>query len=74
MHVVMTHAMYISKFEPHNNSFHNRTIRQLTMTMNPTVGVGVFIFNSQGQFVVGERKGSHGAGTYPHTFKVLERY
>lgn len=30
--------------------------------MQPTIGVGVFAFNSEGQFVVGERKGSHGAG------------
>lgn len=30
--------------------------------MQVTVGVGVFAFNSQGHFVVGERKGSHGAG------------
>lgn len=45
--------------------------------MNPTVGVGVIVFNSHGQFVVGERKGSHGAGTsltYLALFEVLRRY
>lgn len=31
--------------------------------MRPDIGVGVFIFNSKGQFIVGVRKGSHGAGT-----------
>lgn len=30
--------------------------------MQPGVGVGVFIFNPQGQFVMGVRKGSLGAG------------
>ena len=35
-------------------------------TMNPRVGVGVFVFNSQGQFIIGERKGSHGAGNFAH--------
>lgn len=33
--------------------------------MRPDIGVGVFAFNSKGQFVVGVRKGSHGAGTLP---------
>ncbi|KAE8146617.1 NUDIX hydrolase domain-like protein [Aspergillus avenaceus] len=32
--------------------------------MNPRVGVGVFILNNKGQFVLGQRKGSHGAGTW----------
>jgi hypothetical protein len=27
------------------------------------VGVGVFVFNDQGSFVLGKRMGSHGAGT-----------
>lgn len=31
--------------------------------MRPDIGVGVFVFNPKGQFVVGVRKGSHGAGT-----------
>ncbi|KAF2452843.1 NUDIX hydrolase domain-like protein [Lineolata rhizophorae] len=31
---------------------------------HPRVGVGVFILNDAGQFVMGERKGSHGAGTW----------
>lgn len=34
--------------------------------MNPRVGVGVFVFNPQGQFIIGERKGSHGAGNFAH--------
>ncbi|KAL1689292.1 NUDIX hydrolase domain-like protein [Schizophyllum commune] len=28
------------------------------------VGVGAFVTNQSGQFIVGKRKGSHGAGTY----------
>ncbi|KAH7917817.1 hypothetical protein BV22DRAFT_1100824 [Leucogyrophana mollusca] len=28
------------------------------------VGVGVFVLNERGQFVLGKRKGSHGAGTW----------
>lgn len=34
--------------------------------MNPRVGVGVFVFNPQGQFIIGGRKGSHGAGNFAH--------
>lgn len=30
--------------------------------MNPRVGVGVFVFNKEGQVVLGRRKNSHGAG------------
>ncbi|KAF2145199.1 uncharacterized protein K452DRAFT_222291 [Aplosporella prunicola CBS 121167] len=30
----------------------------------PKVGVGVFVFNDRGQFVIGQRKGAHGAGTW----------
>jgi hypothetical protein len=30
--------------------------------MNPRIGVGVFVFNNQGQFLIGKRKGSHGSG------------
>ncbi|KAK1150150.1 hypothetical protein N8T08_000049 [Aspergillus melleus] len=32
--------------------------------MNPRIGVGVFILNAQGNFILGRRKGSHGAGTW----------
>ncbi|KAL5356977.1 NUDIX hydrolase domain-like protein [Aspergillus floccosus] len=32
--------------------------------MNPRIGVGVFVFNNQGQFLIGKRKGSHGSGTW----------
>ncbi|OQD73283.1 hypothetical protein PENDEC_c016G04861 [Penicillium decumbens] len=32
--------------------------------MEPKVGVGVFAINSEGKFLLGERKGSHGAGTW----------
>lgn len=28
------------------------------------VGVAIFVFNDAGQFLVGQRKGSHGAGTW----------
>jgi 8-oxo-dGTP diphosphatase len=31
---------------------------------NPRVGVGVFVFNSKQEFVLGKRLGSHGSGTY----------
>lgn len=36
------------------------------MSGRPTVGVGVgvFVFNSTDQFIIGRRKGSTGAGTY----------
>lgn len=30
--------------------------------MDPKVGVGLFILNSEGKFLIGKRKGSHGAG------------
>ena len=30
----------------------------------PLVGVGVFIWNKDGKFLLGKRKGSHGAGEY----------
>ncbi|EKG10293.1 hypothetical protein MPH_12573 [Macrophomina phaseolina MS6] len=30
----------------------------------PRVGVGVFILNDKGHFIVGQRKGSHGSGTW----------
>jgi 8-oxo-dGTP diphosphatase len=29
------------------------------------VGVGVFVFNHEGSFVMGKRMGSHGAGNHP---------
>ncbi|KAJ5745211.1 hypothetical protein N7520_010393 [Penicillium odoratum] len=32
--------------------------------MDPRVGVGVFVVNAEGKFVIGKRKGSHGAGTW----------
>ncbi|KAI2915344.1 hypothetical protein CBS147343_3044 [Aspergillus niger] len=32
--------------------------------MNPRVGVGVFVINHKGQLVLGQRKSSHGAGTW----------
>ncbi|GFN17015.1 nucleotide triphosphate diphosphatase NUDT15 [Aspergillus tubingensis] len=32
--------------------------------MNPRVGVGVFVTNHKGQIVLGQRKSSHGAGTW----------
>ncbi|KAK7710112.1 hypothetical protein SLS57_008449 [Botryosphaeria dothidea] len=30
----------------------------------PKIGVGVFVLNDQGQFIIGQRKGSHGSGTW----------
>ncbi|CAG8421722.1 unnamed protein product [Penicillium salamii] len=32
--------------------------------MDPRVGIAVFVLNTQGKFIVGKRKGSHGAGTW----------
>ncbi|KAJ5653153.1 hypothetical protein N7490_000156 [Penicillium lividum] len=32
--------------------------------MDPRVGVGVFVVNAEGKFVIGKRKGSHGAGRW----------
>lgn len=34
------------------------------MNENIRVGVGVMIFNKDGRILLGERKGSHGAGEY----------
>ncbi|KAE9395847.1 hypothetical protein BT96DRAFT_1021756 [Gymnopus androsaceus JB14] len=31
---------------------------------SPKVGVGVFVLNREGRFVLGKRKGSHGQGTW----------
>ncbi|EJD38898.1 hypothetical protein AURDEDRAFT_116329 [Auricularia subglabra TFB-10046 SS5] len=31
---------------------------------HPRVGVGAFVFNGKGEFLLGLRKGSHGAGTW----------
>ncbi|KAJ5693197.1 hypothetical protein N7462_002620 [Penicillium macrosclerotiorum] len=32
--------------------------------MEPRIGVGVFVLNAEGNFVLGKRKGSHGSGTW----------
>ena len=44
--------------------------------MDPKVGVGVFVLNSEGKFVIGKRKGSLGAGTciqYPiHSIHAID--
>ncbi|OQE26294.1 hypothetical protein PENSTE_c005G07384 [Penicillium steckii] len=32
--------------------------------MDPKVGVGIFVLNSEGKFIIGKRKGSHGADTW----------
>jgi len=34
------------------------------MATQVRVGVGVFVFNNKGEVLVGQRKGSHGAGTW----------
>lgn len=44
------------------NPEHISTLRINSTTMDPKVGIGVFAMNAQGKFVLGERKGSHGAG------------
>ena len=42
------------------------------------VGVGVFVLNSAGLFIMGKRKGSHGAGkptvTFRHVALLHENY
>jgi hypothetical protein len=37
--------------------------KDIIMTSNkePRIGVGVFVMNAEGKFVLGKRKGSHGA-------------
>lgn len=35
-----------------------------TMTSQVRVGIGIFVFNAQNKFILGERTGSHGAGMY----------
>ncbi|OJD31703.1 nudix hydrolase 1 [Diplodia corticola] len=35
-----------------------------SVSKNARVGVGVFILNDKNQFIIGKRKGSHGAGTW----------
>ncbi|KAF3394251.1 Nudix hydrolase 1 [Penicillium rolfsii] len=36
----------------------------MTSNKEPRIGVGVFVMNSKGKFVLGKRKGSHGANTW----------
>ncbi|KAJ5364487.1 uncharacterized protein N7496_010200 [Penicillium cataractarum] len=36
----------------------------MTSANEPRIGVGVFVMNSEGKFVLGKRKGSHGANTW----------
>ncbi|KAF5379922.1 hypothetical protein D9757_007213 [Collybiopsis confluens] len=36
----------------------------MIISANPRVGVGVFVVNGAGKFIVGLRKGSHGHGTW----------
>src|SRR5277367_6546019 len=38
-------------------------VKIFQMAAQVRVGVGVFVFNAAGAFIMGERKGSHGAGT-----------
>ncbi|KAK8197976.1 7,8-dihydro-8-oxoguanine triphosphatase NUDT15 [Phyllosticta capitalensis] len=35
-----------------------------TAPQRPKIGVGVFVLNKSGEFIVGLRKGSHGSGTW----------
>ncbi|KIK63537.1 hypothetical protein GYMLUDRAFT_162350 [Collybiopsis luxurians FD-317 M1] len=37
---------------------------QTTTVTNPRIGVGVFVTNKVGHFIMGKRKGSHGHGTW----------
>ncbi|KAL2002956.1 hypothetical protein VTN02DRAFT_5429 [Thermoascus thermophilus] len=39
----------------------------------PKVGVAVFVFNEEGKFILGKRKGSHGAGTWAFPGGHIER-
>ncbi|KAL2011337.1 hypothetical protein VTN00DRAFT_4055 [Thermoascus crustaceus] len=39
----------------------------------PGVGVAVFVFNKEGKFILGKRKGSHGAGTWAFPGGHIER-
>lgn len=41
------------------------------MTQQVRVGVGCFLVNSRGEFVVGVRKGSHGAGEFTWSRKAV---
>lgn len=38
----------------------------MTSTAEPRIGVGVFVLNAEGKFVLGKRKGSHGASESLH--------
>lgn len=40
---------------------------------NARVGVGVFILNDKNQFIIGKRKGSHGAGKFESSIIKLSR-
>jgi hypothetical protein len=39
------------------------SVKNFQMAAQVRVGVGVFVFNAVGAFIMGKRKGSHGAGT-----------
>ncbi len=41
-----------------------------TMDPHVRVGVGVFVLNSAGHFIMGKRKGSHGAGKLEHSLHI----
>jgi hypothetical protein len=43
-------------------------VKSFQMAAQVRVGVGVFVFNAAGAFIMGKRKGSHGAGT---SFKAI---
>ncbi|KAJ9491533.1 hypothetical protein VN97_g1728 [Penicillium thymicola] len=38
--------------------------------MDPKVGVGVFVFNAAGKFIIGKRKGSLGAGIMSKAYRL----
>lgn len=51
-----------SNFDHPQHTPHTQPIHTLPAAMNARIGVGVFVFNSKGEFILGQRKGSHGAG------------
>ena len=46
----------------------------MTPTTEPLVRVGIaaFVFNPDGQILLGKRQGSHGAGTFPLQLLIPE--
>ena len=47
-----------NKAENHQSARNSST---MTSNKEPRIGVGVFVMNAEGKFILGKRKGSHGA-------------